>query len=200
MVYASATMPGTMGKFSGKYAVPDQSPAPTGGELLYYFLGLQNDGQTDLTIIQPVVTYCANCGDHQVPNGWSMMATNCCPAGQTWYGPVVSITQGASIDALVTSNVSDAFISMTYNSKTSSLTVKDNNRVFNWAAVTLEEYNVEQCSEYTSSPFEVSNMVLTTAAGANVSPKWSSNNDVVCHGSAQIVSPSDVKIIGTSSS
>ncbi|ETO35566.1 hypothetical protein RFI_01500 [Reticulomyxa filosa] len=57
--YASATMPEQMGVFTAEYTLPSASPDANGGELLYFFIGMQNDAQADVTIIQPVVSFCA---------------------------------------------------------------------------------------------------------------------------------------------
>ena len=56
-----STLPETMGIFSGNYIV-SQDPQLSNGELLYFFLGMQNDGQADVTIIQPVVSFCTVTG------------------------------------------------------------------------------------------------------------------------------------------
>merc|ERR1719507_1709617 len=45
-----------MSKFTGDYIVPKGSP-DKGGCTLYYFIGMQNNGQGPVNILQPVLAY-----------------------------------------------------------------------------------------------------------------------------------------------
>jgi len=202
--YASATMPDIMGVFTAHYTLPTTSPDPTGGELLYYFIGMQDDGQADLTIIQPVVSFCAestkcNAGqEHELPLGWSMMATNCCPSGQTWYGPVKALSDGAELDGTCQSNGTLVYITMTDSSgDTSSLSQPDTERKFNWAAVTLEQYYATKCSDYNTDPFMFTKMQLTSLNGNAVTPDWKTTTGGTCSPKVDVIDAFDVSIYGS---
>jgi len=203
--YASATMPSTMGVFSAHYTLPSASPNANGGELLYFFIGMQDDGQADLTIIQPVVSFCAestkcDAGQgHLLPLGWSMMATNCCPSGQTWYGQIQALTTGAEVDGSCSSNGSVVYITMTNtaNGDTSSLSQPDTQRKFNWAAVTLEQYYATTCADYNLQPFEFAEMTLTDLTGKAVTPNWKTTTGSLCKAKVDVIDDATISIYGT---
>jgi len=207
--YASATMPDTMGTFYAEYTLPSASPDATGGEILYFFIGMQDDGQTELTIIQPVVSYCAesskcDAGQHTLlPLGWSMMATNCCPSGQTWYGPVKALTASAQVHGSCGSNGNIVNITMTNvgNGDTSSLTQPNINRKFNWAAATLEQYYADACTDYNSEPFNYNNMKLTSLTGTSVTPNWKTTTGTNgCNPKVTITDAFNIAITGSTKS
>jgi len=205
--YASATMPEVMGVFTGHYTLPSVSPDPTGGELLYFFIGMQDDAQPDLSIIQPVVSFCAEstkCDagqEHFLPLGWSMMATNCCPGSQTWYGPIQTLAAGDNVEGSCASNSSVVYITMTnpVNGETSSLSQADTSRKFNWAAVTLEQYSATTCSDYNSKPFNFTHMTLTSLSGSAVTPQWKTTTGSLCGARVQIVDAFNIAIYGSTS-
>jgi len=175
--------------------------------LLYFFIGMQDDDQPDLTIIQPVVSFCAETSkcdagqEHFLPLGWSMMATNCCPSGQTWYGAIQTLATSDKVSASCASNSSVVFITMTNTATgdSSSLSQPDTQRKFNWAAVTLEQYYAEACDEYNSSPFYFNSMQLTSLSGSKVTPDWKTIDGTVCGAKVVVTDAFDVAIYGTTS-
>ena len=69
--------------FNGTYSVPD-TPAPEyqGSEVLYWFIGMQNNADSETRILQPVLTFNGPQGGAEgEPEGWSFTSWNCCPAG-----------------------------------------------------------------------------------------------------------------------
>ena len=72
--YAYFTCPSEMGNFTSVYQIPDESPKG-GSQLLYYFIGFQNDDDASISIVQPVVNYDLS---GQYPNGWSMVCLLLC--------------------------------------------------------------------------------------------------------------------------
>ena len=67
--YASFTTPEIMGNFTSTYSIPNESPNG-GSQLLYYFIGFQNNDDAAVSIVQPVVNYDLS---GQFPKGWSMV-------------------------------------------------------------------------------------------------------------------------------
>ena len=67
--YAYFTTKVEMGNFTSTYQIPNESPKG-GKQLLYYFIGFQNNDDADITIVQPVVNYDLS---GQYVNGWSMV-------------------------------------------------------------------------------------------------------------------------------
>eukprot|EP01084_Bolivina_argentea_P128063 226417_1 len=91
--YVSLTTPTQVGNFTATYQIPNESP--TGGtQLLYYWIGFENKGDSVEGIVyQPVVNYDLS---GQFAKGWSMEPWNCCPQGQTHIGKNVVMGPGQS--------------------------------------------------------------------------------------------------------
>lgn len=78
--------------FNGTYSVPD-TPAPEyqGSEVLYWFIGMQNNADSETRILQPVLTFNGPQGGAEgEPEGWSFTSWNCCPSGQAWYSSPIT--------------------------------------------------------------------------------------------------------------
>jgi hypothetical protein len=177
----------SMGTFTASYTLPSSSP-PSNGQLLYFFTGFQNNDDSAVSIVQPVVAF---------QGSWYMNAWNCCPSGQANTGPTVSNLQpGGVVPNYIKGGQSQVEISMTYNGQTSSLTVAENGRTWDWACVTLEQYSVSGCSDYNKSPFQFNDMKLSSMSGSNVAPNWSIPGVNSCGG--QVTgSGANLAIIGT---
>jgi len=183
-VYASETV-NSMGQYTSQYQLPTDNPTSGVDIILYYFIGMQNDGDATVTIIQPVIEYCDTCGTGG-GTGWNMSPWNCCANGQTWQGPIKIIpANGAYINGVVMSNKTYDYISCENPSTgdKTTLTVADALRTFDWIAFTLEQYNVASCSDYPTTPFWSRSMKITDAAGTAITPTWSLTNGDGCGGS-----------------
>eukprot|EP01083_Nonionella_stella_P230760 815428_1 len=185
--YASFTCPSEMGNFTSTYQIPNESPSG-GKQLLYYFIGFQNNDDAAVSIIQPVVNYDLS---GQFPTGWSMEPWNCCPAGQTHTGKNVVMGPGEEALSWVYAEGQGKNVviglSKSDGSSPTVLTVKDNNRRFNWACATLEDYSAT-CAETNAKAFTCAKMVLTDLKGANITPKWKSTGQASCKGGVVISS------------
>jgi len=183
-VYASETV-STMGQFTSQYQLPTDNPTSGVEIILYYFIGMQNNNDAVVTIIQPVIEYCDTCGPSG-GTGWNMSPWNCCATGQTWQGPIKIIpASGAYINAVVMSNTTSDYISCENPSTgdKTTLTVSDVRRTFEWIAFTLEQYNVVDCSDYPTTPFWSRSMKITAASGTAITPTWALTNGDGCGGS-----------------
>lgn len=175
------------------------------GQLLYFFIGLQNNGQPGVTIIQPVVNYCGNskdCDTFNFTQGWSMEPWNCCPNGQTWYGDNLPVSTSDDINAFiyagkVETTVDIGMNDITSNGPVTSLTVNDTTRKWDWAAATLEEYDATECPYYNAQPFNCTQMKLVALDGTVITPKWAGFPNAECKGGVIINSAADVSIYGT---
>jgi len=185
-VYASETV-NTMGQFTSQYQLPTDNPSTGANIILYYFIGMQNNVDAIVTIIQPVIEYCDTCG----PNGgtgWNMSPWNCCANGQTWQGPIQIIpSNGAYINGVIMSNATYDYISCQNPStgQKTVLNVHNDRRTFDWIAFTLEQYNVASCSDYPTTPFWSRSMKLIDASGTSFTPSWSFTNGDGCGGNVQ---------------
>jgi len=187
-VDASYTPPSNMGTFNATYQIPNQSPPCTGGSLLYWFIGFQNnDGSgLGLTIVQPVVNY--------QYNKWVMEPWNCCPSGQSNTGRQIAMGPGYQAKAWIDATRQNVAIGLSYGAQQSVLNVKDAGRNFDWACVTLEEYGAS-CNNYPDKPFNFTDMTMATLTGQNLQPKWRANRGA-CNGGAVIDGPTEVQIYG----
>ena len=87
-------------------------------------------------------------------------------------------------------------MSRTNGSDTTVLTVRNENRRFDWACATLEDYDAT-CPETNAQPFNCTKMVLTSLNGANVTPEWQTTGQAKCDGGAIISNNgADVSIYG----
>jgi len=185
-IYGSAFLSDYMGKFSSVYQVPESSPTADDGQILYYFIGLQDDSDDNLTIIQPVVAYCPNGCGWSYSAGWSGAAWNCCPNGQSWYGSGVPLANGAIVSNYVEANDKTGLITvyLENNGQISQLNLQYDYRQYNWACVTLEAYDMQQCQDFNQNAFIFQNMQLTLLNGTTQQPTWeTSNNLEECQGS-----------------
>ena len=159
---------------------------------------MQNNDDFDVSIIQPVVNYCGNCGDNGFPDKWSMEPWNCCIAGMTWTGKNVVLKSGAQVDAYMYIEGGNIVIGQTdiATNNNTEMTVKDDRRTFDWVAATLEEYSVVECSSYTQQPFNMTKMNIVQADGTVVTPKWKETGQAKCKGGVVIEDPLNVQVYG----
>jgi len=182
-VYASQTV-STMGQYTSQYQLPTDNPTSGADIILYYFIGMQNNVDAIVTIIQPVIEYCDTCGPSG-GTGWNMSPWNCCANGQTWQGPIKIIpANGALINGVVMANTTYDYISCENpsNGDKTVLNVLSDRRTFDWIAFTLEQYNVASCADYPTTPFWSRSMKLTYASGTTFTPTWSFTNGDGCGG------------------
>jgi hypothetical protein len=175
--------------FTGDYLVPP-NPATDGSQVLFYFIGTQNNGGADVTILQPVLTWGNGI------NGWSFASWNCCPAGQQQEStPIQGFGAGDTVSGSIQASGTNWVITSTASGKSTVLTVADASRDFDWVDVTLEVYNVEGCAEFPNGPMVFSNMVLTIANAGAVNAQWQADSGPTeCDGSLVVNSPSMVTI------
>lgn len=182
--------------FTAIYTAPEEYP-PDEGQLLYYFIGLENS-HGPLTIVQPVVRY-DKTGHH--PDGWSMAPWNCCPKGQSLHGKTVPTTPGVPINTWIyTTADGKVEIGMERLAEgppaKSSFTVPLLKRDWTYAVATLETYKQKDCASTTSRPFHFTEMKLSDSGGP-VTPKWSAGmKQTACKGGATIHGPSSVDLYG----
>jgi len=199
-VYASETV-NAMGVYTSQYQLPSDSPTTGVGIILYYFIGMQNNDNAVVTIIQPVIEYCDTCGTGS-KSGWDMSPWNCCANGQTWQGPIKVIPNaGAYINGVVMSNTTYDYISCENpsNGDKTTLTVSNSRRTFDWIAFTLEQYNVVNCDDYPSDPFWSRSMKITDAAGESITPSWTYQDGDGCGGTIKAQDAFDLALYSQTS-
>jgi len=198
-VYASETV-NSMGTFTSQYQLPSDNPTTGIDIILYYFIGMQNNDDAVVTIIQPVIEYCDTCGSNGAA-GWDMSPWNCCANGQTWQGPIKVIPDnGAYINGVIMANTTHDYISCENpsNGDKTTLTVADDRRTFDWIAFTLEQYNVVSCNDYPSDPFWSREMKLIDASGTTFTPSWTIQSGDGCGGTIKEQDAADLALYSKS--
>ncbi|KAL4432946.1 hypothetical protein ABPG74_014460 [Tetrahymena malaccensis] len=177
----------SLSSFEGNYRVPN-NPQTTNNQILYYFIGSQNNDHTGQTIIQPVLTY---------NKGWLFQSWNCCPKGQAINAsPVYGVNPYDTIYGSVT--VQNNVVTITSKNKagqSSVLQVAQNTRFFNWIDATLEVYNISACSNFPTDYIEYSNLKVILSNGQIAKPEWINDyGNSQCNGKLTIINPSTIKI------
>merc|ERR1712151_271153 len=176
--------------FKGNNNVPSD-PKNGNGQILYYFIGMENTGGGPVNILQPVLGW--------MGGEWTLASWACCPAnisstsrtirglqaGQTIYGAMERI------------DGSTWKIDSTVNGQTTTLTPRVGSYNYIWADVTLEVYSVNQCSQYSDGTLHFTEMELTAASGEVLTPAWTQPSATECQGKLVI---HDAKTIDTSHS
>lgn len=180
-----------VGTFNAKYKVPG-NPTKDDGQTLYYFIGVQDNGSSPLTILQPVLGYNGNGA-----SGWSISSWNCCPAGQPHQSNTISgIQPGDIITTSMQKTGSGAYtITATWNGQSATLVVNTGSEFFNWPNVTLEVYNISSCDEFAVGPIEFFDLELLDTNGNPIPMNWTiTGNGSVCNTRVTVVSPTEITI------
>ena len=167
----------TVSEFVGQWPVPAAPKVPKKPETLYYFIGLEDRTQGKLTSIhQPVLTW----GDETEGGrgGWHLWSWTCCPKNLTWHSPDIAIETGDLIYGSIEKKspavweIKSAFKNATGWQNT-TLTSQVGTYTFNYADVTLETYNVTDCSGMVGGSVGFTDLALTLASGKPwVPPTW----------------------------
>lgn len=185
--------------FTGYNNVPD-TPTNTNGQTLYWFIGMQNNEDRQVRILQPVMTFNgADGGATGAPTGWSFMSWNCCPHGQVWYSdPITDFTTGDQLyGEIVSTDGGDSYtITSSSPSSSTTLTVDTSGLTFDWADVTLEVYSVSNCNQFPTETVEFTDMEIVSG-GQTVTANWNKVQGSSCHDSVKVVDPADVAIAAT---
>jgi len=181
------------GKFTGSYNVPQDPPQPS-GQILYYFIGLENlGGGGPVNILQPVLEWGG--GDE-----WSLASWACCPSGMTPHSRTISgIKSSTIVDGTIerldsqTWQIVSAFKDSTGQTKNTTLTANLPYR-YTWADVTLEVYSTSSCQQYSPEKVTFSHLALQDESGAHISPQWSGATRTECGGVTAVIDEKTITI------
>jgi len=176
-----------MSKFTGDYIVPQGSP-DRGGCTLYYFIGMQNNGQGPVNILQPVLAYRGS--------GWTYTSWICCPSNISTTGNTIRVSTSEKLGGSIVRSDSSTWDVSGTNTKGQRTDLKQ--RVgpykYTWADVTMEQYSYSQCSQSPKGPITFENMKIYNAEGTQITPQWSGSGRTMCDGTLTIESPSKITI------
>ena len=199
----SSSLPITF--FNGTNTVPDTPKNQSADQVLYWFIGMQNNEDRKVRILQPVMTYEPQNGTAEgEPSNWSFTSWNCCPSGQAWYSdPITDFQEGDVLYGEVTASadLSEYTILSQTPGNSTALTVDTKGLTFDWADVTMEVYNVGDCSQFPTESVTFSDMTLLGSGGESLTPDWTVSQDDTCGGYITVVDPlKDIEIGQTTTS
>lgn len=178
-----------MSKFTGDYVVPAGDPQ-RGGATLYYFIGMQNNGDGPVNILQPVLAYQGE--------GWSYTSWICCPSNISTTGNRVRTEAGAKLGGSIVRTGSDTWdVEGTASGGTTSLKQRVGPYKYSWADVTMEQYSYSQCSQSPKGPISFQNMKLYDSSGKSLNPTpndWSTTGRTMCSGTLKVLAGDHITI------
>ena len=170
-----------VGTFNAKYIVPNNPTSnPQNGNILYYFIGVQDNQTSPLTILQPVLGFNgANANEnYKTIPGWSLANWNCCPSGQTIQGNIVTGMQpGDTIATSMIKSDSTYTITATWKGQNAILTQNTGSEFFDWPNVTLEVYGITACDEFVPGAMTFFDLEMMDTDGNAIPMKWSTTGD-----------------------
>merc|ERR1719361_3042872 len=178
-----------MSKFTGTYVNPAGDPS-RGGCTLYYFIGMQNNGQGPVNILQPVLAYQGS--------GWSFTSWICCPSNISTTGNTVRTKAGAVLKGIINRVDGSTWDVVSTNEAGSSSNLKQ--RVgpykYTWADVTMEQYGYSSCSQSPKGPIRFNDMKIYNAGGTEIiqQAQWSKTGRTMCSGTLIEKAKDDITI------
>jgi len=164
-----------------------QHPKSGDGQILYYFIGLENLGYGAVNILQPVLAW---------EEGWNLASWACCPRNISTTSHTISgLEEGQIVKASIERiGASTWKIDSTVNGETTTLQPRVGSYTYNWADVTLEIYSISSCDQYSDGKVHFTDMKLTGDRGESVTPEWTQPGGSECNGEVDILDPSNIDI------
>jgi len=167
--------------FTSTYVVPQDPQNAQGGQVLFYFIGMQdNDNSSAVNILQPVLTW---------GNGykrWYLKSWVCCPKNITVSSnPLFGLEAGSQLQGVISrESPSNWLVDSIFNGQHTTLHAQVGDYIYNWADITLEVYYVDNCPDFARGKAEFNELALTDAQGAKISPTWQKySGATICGGS-----------------
>jgi len=177
--------------FTSTYVVPDDPQNPADGQVLFYFIGMQdNDDPKAVNIIQPVLTW----GNGY--NQWYVKSWACCPSNITVSSPpVFGLKAGSSLQGVISRESASTWkIDSIFNGQHTTLNAQVGDYIYNWADVTLEVYGVKVCQDLARGKAIFNDLQMTDAQGQTLEPKWTGTGGTICGGSISSAGANSVVI------
>jgi len=177
-------------KFTSTYTTP-QNPSVFGSQVLFYFIGSQdNDDPNLVNIVQPVLTW--GNGAQQ----WYVKSWICCPSNITVSSPpIYGINPGNVLYGTIERTSSTVWrVDSEFNGQHTTLNGQVGPLNYNWADVTLEVYNVNQCGHFANGQFTASNLALYDSQGTRLTPSWQYTSPTACNGRVYSTNPTTLII------
>jgi len=170
---------GNISHFSGLYTVPGD-PASDAGQVLFYFIGMQDNNYAAVNIIQPVLTW------GNGVKGWNLASWDCCPKNITVQSKTITgFGAGDQIRGTLQRQVDQTWIidsTIVKSGANTTLTSHVGPYLYDWSDVTLEVYSTTTCPEFAKGPMQFTNLSLLGPTGNALSPSWTLTGTTGCDG------------------
>jgi len=174
--------------FNGTTSVPND-PAVASPQTLFYFIGTQDNDDSAVNILQPVLTW---------GNGytqWYAASWACCPSNITVHSDyLMGFNAGDIMGGQIYRDTPSTWtIVSSLGSQQTVLRTQIGDYNYDWVDVTLEVYNVGQCSQFASGPSNFDNLAIDDDSHRPISSfGWQPSVNSGCGGS--VVQQSDTSI------
>jgi len=171
---------GNISHFSGLYTVPGD-PAADNGQVLFYFIGMQDNNYAAVNILQPVLTWGNGI------KGWNLASWACCPKNITVQSKsITGFGAGDQIRGTIirkdaqTWTIDGTIVKTGVNT---TLVPQVGTYLYDWADVTLEVYSTTTCNEFAKGPMQFTDLQLLGPTQNVLNPSWSLTGVTGCGGS-----------------
>jgi hypothetical protein len=167
-------------QFTSTYVVPNDPANNQGGQVLFYFIGMQdNDSPNAVNIIQPVLTW---------GNGykqWYVKSWACCPSNITVSSPpIFGLKAGSTLQGVISRESDSTWkIDSIFNGQHTTLNAQVGDYIYNWADITLEVYTVNTCGDFAKGKAYFNDLSMQDSQGQTLSPNWQPTGATLCGGS-----------------
>jgi len=166
--------------FTSTYVVPNDPTNNNGNQVLFYFIGMQdNDSPSALNIIQPVLTW----GNGY--NQWYVKSWACCPSNITVSSPpIFGLVGGSTLQGVISRESASTWkIDSIFNGQHTTLNAQVGDYIYNWADITLEVYYVNNCVDFAKGKAYFNALAMTDAQGQSLNPSWQNDSgNTLCGG------------------
>jgi hypothetical protein len=171
---------GNISHFSGLYTVPGD-PAQDNGQVLFYFIGMQdNNYPSAVNIIQPVLTW------GNGVKGWNLASWDCCPKNITVQSKTITgFGAGDQIRGTLQRQDDSTWVidsTIVKSGANTTLVSHVGPYLYDWSDVTLEVYSTTTCPEFAKGPMMFTNLSLLGPTQNALSPSWSLTGATGCSG------------------
>jgi len=165
--------------FISTYTVPG-NPTFNSDQVLFYFIGMQDNAYAAVNIIQPVLTW------GNGVTGWNLASWDCCPKNITVQSTTLTgFGAGDQITGTIKRANADTWIidsTIVKSGKNTTLYSEVGDYLYNWADVTLEVYNLATCNQFAVGPMTFSNLILKDQQQQVLTPTWTVTGTTSCNG------------------
>jgi len=180
-----------LNSFTATYTVPGNPPSDS-GQVLFYFIGMQDNAYSAVNILQPVLTWGNGI------QGWNLASWDCCPSNISVSSKsITGFGAGDLINGVIQRQNADTWEVNAIIAKSGANTTlypEVGTYLYDWADVTLEIYSVNQCTQFAKGAMTFSKLVLKDSQGATLTPAWDFTGTTMCSGAIKQVDAQTITI------